>query len=157
MSKCIIPVSIVLIAVFAGSATLPDLAYCKGESRQEKLLMKQNKEAMGKAPIKKNGKWRPFTRLIRPGEDIGKNGIKKGTFLLTEHKKGRPSLNKYKEDTGIDNKRKGKIRVEGFYQPSVYKQSDIKGKGTKSYSKQEMPMKYVPPGKVRITSRTLLR
>jgi len=146
---------VLIIALFFGS--LPNTAYCFGTSKQERQTYKENNKAMNKAPVKQGSKWRKFTRLERPGENIEKNGIKKNTWLLSEHKKGRPSLNKYKEDTGIDKSRKGTVRVEGFYKPESYKQADIKGKGTKSYSKQEMPTKNVSPNNIKITSKTRLK
>jgi len=77
------------------------MAFCKSVTKQEKLTYIQNKEALNQAPVKQSGRWRRFTRLEKPGEDIGKNRIKKGTYLLSEHKKGRPSLNKYKDDAVI--------------------------------------------------------
>jgi hypothetical protein len=94
---------------------------------------------------------------VRPGEDPAKVGLKKGTYVQSGHQMGRPSLDKYKKDNGIAQKRKGYIRVEGYYKPSAYKQSDIKGAGAKSYKRQEIPTKNVPAKDLIITRRVRMK
>lgn len=129
------------------------------ETPQEKKNLKQNKEVMDNIPIKHSGKWRPFNRAINPGEDLSKDGIKKDTWLRSGHIKGRPSTEKrYKQYMGIPQNRKKQEIVQGYYKPSYYKQTDLKGNGTRHYVKQEMPKrKYVPPKDVYITKRQKLK
>ncbi len=137
---------------------MSEIAYCKGETKTGKENLKQNKVEMKKAETRNSGRWRPFTRATNPGENISKKGIKKGKYLFSGHLKGpTPSENTYKKNMGIPQKHTKKELVSGFYKPDQYKQSDIKGDGTKRRAKQEISMKNVPSNKVRITRKTAFK
>ena len=111
-----------------------------------KETYKENKKAIDKSPAKyksTNGKehWIPFARAVKKKEETNK--IPKNSFMMQGIPNGRtPSEEKYKKDVGIKQSAKKKWFMTGQAKTGKHgvKVSDIKGSGTKPYTKQVVPL-----------------
>jgi len=116
------------------------------ENSDYKKIYKDNVKAIEKSPEKykstKNKEhWLPFTRAVKKKEDVNK--IPKNSFMMKGIPKGRPSSEeKYKKDAGIKPASKKNWLMTGLAKTGKHgvKESDIKGSGTKPYTKQVVPL-----------------